>query len=226
VTTALLVTTSLQTLIETAHHRIEGIDLHADEVTKVIGAVTADMNPADVPGWLPKLVFIRTSLGVHDQQLLVIGRLQKHIEEFESVEGVKISTVYEALHASITQKTGFSQEGAGLKEMLARKSLSKGELDELFKRAISRGRGILEDWGDHSRRLGKEWRPFHRSDQTEDRSNRVQARPERRSSRCTSTYIVCRTVDFNACETVRRLQYSSRIGATDSESSTGNVRLR
>jgi Cap4 dsDNA endonuclease len=134
------------TVTSGAHHRIEGIELHADEVTKVVGAVTADINPADVPGWLPKLAFIRTSLGVHDQQLLVIGRLQKHVEEFERVEGVRVSSVYEALHASITQKTGFSREGTESKEILDRKSLSKAELDELFKRAISRGRGVLEDW--------------------------------------------------------------------------------
>jgi hypothetical protein len=129
-----------------SHHRIEGIELHADEVTKVTAAVIDDINPADVPGWLPKLAFIRTSLGVHDQQLLVVGRLQKHIEDLGSVDGVKISAVYETLHASITQKTGFSQEGIDSKELLGRKSLSKAELDELFKRALSRGRGLLEDW--------------------------------------------------------------------------------
>jgi hypothetical protein len=129
-----------------AHHKIEGIELHADEVKKVATAVKEDINPSDVPGWLPKLAFIRTSLGVHDQQLLVVGRLQKHVEEFESVDGVKISAVYETLHASITQKTGFSQEGIDSKELVGRKSLSKAELDELFKRAMNRGRGLLEDW--------------------------------------------------------------------------------
>lgn len=129
-----------------AHHRIGGIELHADEIKRVTAAVLDDFNPADVPAWLPRLAFIRTSLGVHDQQLLVVGRLQKHVEDFESVDGIKVSAVYQTLHASITQKTGFSQDGMSPRELIARKSLSKRELEELFKRAISRGRGFVEDW--------------------------------------------------------------------------------
>jgi hypothetical protein len=129
-----------------AHHRIGGLELHANEVRKVTSAVTDDINPCDVPAWLPRLTFIRTSLGVHDQQLLVVGRLQKHIEDFEAVDGVKISAVYETLHASITQKTGFTQQGIDSKELVDRKSVSKAELDDLFARAMSRVRGIVEDW--------------------------------------------------------------------------------
>src|SRR6266446_1549944 len=52
-----------------AHHRIGGAELHPDEVQKVAAAVGADIHPADVPSWLPKLAFIRTTLGVHGQEL-------------------------------------------------------------------------------------------------------------------------------------------------------------
>jgi hypothetical protein len=56
-------------------HCIGGHELHADEVTKITTAVLADFNPASVPAWLSKLVLIRTTLGVHGQELVIKGRL-------------------------------------------------------------------------------------------------------------------------------------------------------
>jgi hypothetical protein len=128
------------------HHRIIGSQLHADEITKISSAVTNDITPADVPPWLPKLTFIRTTLGVHEQDLLVIGRLQKHIERFDQTANVNISAIYQTLHASITQKTSFFQEGIDQQDALLRKSLTTGAIDELFLRAAGRRRSFIEDW--------------------------------------------------------------------------------
>jgi hypothetical protein len=128
------------------HHRIEGDQLHRDEADKLTTAVTDDISTADVPAWLPKLVFIRTTLGVHSQELVVIGRLQKHLEQFDQALGAKTSAIHETLHASITQKTSFSQIGADRQEAVLRKSLSKDELEELFLNAAGRRRSFVEDW--------------------------------------------------------------------------------
>ncbi len=129
-----------------SHHKITGPELHADEVTKVATAVTDDISPADVPSWLPKLALIRTTLGVHGQDLVVIGRLQQHIEQIEGAGAVKTSALYQTLHASIVQRTTFSQEGLDHTELLSRKSLTRDELEDLLARAYGRQRSFLEDW--------------------------------------------------------------------------------
>jgi hypothetical protein len=128
------------------HHRIGGAELHTDEVQKVAAAVIADINPADVPSWLPKLAFIRTTLGVHGQELVVIGRLQQHLEQSESAGTVKTSALYQTLHASIVQRTTFSQEGIDYGELLSRKSLTRQEIEDLLARAYARPRSFVEDW--------------------------------------------------------------------------------
>jgi hypothetical protein len=46
-----------------ARHRIGGSELHDEETEKIAAAVSADINLADLPSWLPKLAFIRTTLG-------------------------------------------------------------------------------------------------------------------------------------------------------------------
>jgi len=129
-----------------AHHRIGGTELHADEVNKVTFAVNADITPADVPSWLPKLAFIRTTLGVHDQDLFVIGRLQKHHEESDSAGTVKTLSLYKTLHASIVQRTTFSQQGIDPGELISRKSLTRQEIEGLLARASARPRSFIEDW--------------------------------------------------------------------------------
>lgn len=128
------------------HHRIIGTELHAEEIARVATAVTDDINPADVPAWLPKLAFIRTTLGVHGQDLVVIGRLQQHIEQIEGIGAVKTSALYYTLHASIVKKTTFSQEGLDHTELLSRKSLTREEFEDLLIRACGRPRSFLEDW--------------------------------------------------------------------------------
>ena len=129
-----------------AHHRIGGAELHPDEVQKVAAAVGADIHPADVPSWLPKLAFIRTTLGVHGQELVVIGRLQQHLEQSDSAGTVKTSALYQTLHASIVQRTTFSQEGIDHRELLSRKSLTRQEIEDLLARAYARPRSFVEDW--------------------------------------------------------------------------------
>lgn len=128
------------------HHRIEGQDLHSEEIDKITKAVTADINPSNVPAWLPKFALIRTTLGVHGQDVVITGSLLKHFEKVGSADGVQITAVYETLHASIEHKTAFSEEGLSQTEIITRKSLSKGEFDELLTRAAARRRGVLADW--------------------------------------------------------------------------------
>lgn len=129
-----------------AHHRIAGTELHADETSKLTTAVEDDVSPADVPAWLPKLALIRTTLGVHGQDLVVIGRLQQHLEQSEGAGTVKTSALYQTLHASIVQRTTFSQEGIDHSELLSRKSLTRDEVEDLLARACGRSRSIVEDW--------------------------------------------------------------------------------
>ncbi|MFM9848578.1 MAG: dsDNA nuclease domain-containing protein [Hyphomicrobiaceae bacterium] len=128
------------------HHRIVGSDLHGEEIAKVAKAVQDDISPSDIPQWLPRLAFIRTTLGVHGQQLVVIVRLQQHIETLGGGEGIKTSALYQTLYASIEHRTSYSEERADAEALMLRKSLSRSDLDELIERAISRRRGILEDW--------------------------------------------------------------------------------
>jgi hypothetical protein len=128
------------------HHRIAGTELHTDEIEKIAAAVNADIDPADVPSWLPKLAFIRTTLGVHGQELVVIGRLQTHLEQIDGTGTVKTSALYRTLHAAIVQRTTFSQEGIDHADLLSRKSLERKEIEELLASVSARPRGFVEDW--------------------------------------------------------------------------------
>jgi Cap4-like dsDNA endonuclease family protein len=129
-----------------ARHRITGDELHDDEVQKLATAVSDDINNPDIPNWLPRLAFIQTTLGVHDQHLLVIGRLQAHLEQTDGVGPIKLTALYETLHASIVQRTTFYQEGIDHSEILLRKSLTRNEIEELLIRARARSRSFVEDW--------------------------------------------------------------------------------
>jgi hypothetical protein len=129
-----------------SNHRIGGTELHPDEITKVADAIITDINPADVPRWLPKLAFIRTTLGVHGPELVVIGRLQQHLELSANAGTVKTSALYQTLHASIVQRTTFSEEGIDHDQLLLRKSLTRQEVEGLLTRACARQRSFIEDW--------------------------------------------------------------------------------
>jgi hypothetical protein len=128
------------------HTRITGSELHTDEITVVETAVNDDITPANVPPWLPKLAFIRTSLGVHEQELVVIGRLQQHLEQEDADGNPKTTALYRTLHASVIERSKFSEEGLPFDQLLSRKSLTKTEVDALISRAQERGRSYIEDW--------------------------------------------------------------------------------
>src|SRR5262249_8586074 len=89
---------------------------------------------------------IRTTLTVHGQELVVLGRLQQHIDQVYGIDGVKVRALYETLHASISERTKFSQEGLSSEAMLARKSLTQQELQDLLATALKRRSSYLEDW--------------------------------------------------------------------------------
>ena len=129
-----------------ARHRIAASDLHTEEIDRVTAAVIADINLADVPSWLPKLAFIRTTLGVHGQDLVVIGRLQQHLEQSDAAGTAKTSALYKTLHASIVQRTTFHEEGIDHDTLLSRKSLTRKEIEDLIARACGRPRSFIEDW--------------------------------------------------------------------------------
>ncbi len=128
------------------HLRIMGSDLHGDEIAKISKAVDDDFSPADVPRWLPRLAFIRTTLGIHGQDLVVIGRLQQHNEVIDGPQGIKTSALYQTLHASVEHRTAYSERAANAEALILRKSITRSDLDELIERATNRRRGILEDW--------------------------------------------------------------------------------
>lgn len=128
------------------HTMIVGNTLHATETGTITVAVTGDIASADVNGWLPRLVFIRTSLGIHGQELVVVGRLQHHLEQEEQACSTKTTALYKTLHASVVARSKFSEQGLPLEELLARKSLTKAEIDELIAKAKDRGPGFLESW--------------------------------------------------------------------------------
>lgn len=129
-----------------SHARIMGPELNSKEIDKISSAVEEDDPSADVPAWLPKLAFIRTTLGVHDQDIFVIGRLQKHFDKAYGGEGTKITPLYQTLHESIAHKTSFSEIGIDQSEVLARKSLTKDELEQLLARAAQGRHSFIEDW--------------------------------------------------------------------------------
>jgi hypothetical protein len=129
------------------HHHIPASELNSAEVSKITKAIVDDNAAADVPNWIPKLAFIRTSLGVHGQELVVIGRLQQHIESRTGGTTVKTSALYQTLFASIEQRTGFSEDQTDTHKLIARKSLTRSELETLLTRAIAKAKTILEDWG-------------------------------------------------------------------------------
>ncbi|MGD9670792.1 MAG: dsDNA nuclease domain-containing protein [Hyphomicrobiaceae bacterium] len=134
------------TMTSGTHHRIVGSNLHGVEIAKIAKAVQDDISPADIPHWMPRLAFIRTTLGVHGQELVVIGRLQQYIETVGGGEGIKISALYQTLQASIEHRTSYSEQGADTKALMLRKSLCRSDFDELIERALRRRRGILEDF--------------------------------------------------------------------------------
>jgi hypothetical protein len=47
------------------HYHIPASELNSAELSKITKAVVGDNAAADIPNWIPKLAFIRTSLGVH-----------------------------------------------------------------------------------------------------------------------------------------------------------------
>lgn len=127
-------------------HRIETREIHADELAKIEKAVLADIDPADVPAWLPKLVLLRTTLGVHGQELVIKGRLLEHFDQLGVADGVNITGVYETLHAAIEQRARYSEEESDQTEIFRRKSLNSSDIDDLISRASATRRGFLADW--------------------------------------------------------------------------------
>lgn len=138
------------------HYRISSADIHAGELDKVSKAVEKDFSPASVSTWLPKLVLIRAPLGVHNHEPTIKGLLNDYFETIGIADQVNLSAIYETLHASIAQKTGFAQVGLAYPDLLARKSLSRADFNHLLDRAMRKRKGFLSDWGTIARDLEKE----------------------------------------------------------------------
>ncbi len=139
-----------------ARHRIASADMHKTELAKATTAIEKEFTPATVGSWLPKLVLIRAPLGVHNHEATIKGFLNDYLEKIGSAGDLSLSAIYQALHANIAGKTGFAQEGLPYRELIARKSLTRGEFEELIQRAAERHRGILASWDTIERDLEKE----------------------------------------------------------------------
>ena len=125
---------------------IAGNEFHSEEVEKVNRAILEDFQPADTINWLPKLILIRTSLGVHGQDLVIKGRLYQFFDMLGLADTVNLGAIYETLHASISSRTEFHEDGLNKKEILERKSLSFSEFKELIDRAARPRHNFLSDW--------------------------------------------------------------------------------
>ncbi len=127
-------------------HYIAGTAIHSDDALKITDAVVDDFDAANVPAWLPKFALIRTTLGVHGQELVIKGRLHEHFSKAGYGGSIDLTAVFETLHGSIEQKTGFSQVGADPLDGLKRKSITRRDFEELLDRAAHHRRGFLADW--------------------------------------------------------------------------------
>jgi Cap4 dsDNA endonuclease len=141
-----------------AHHRIASIDMNATEHEKVVESVENEYPNSSVNAWMPKLILVRAPLGVHNHEATIKGMLNDYFEKAGIAEDVSLSAVYEALHANIAEKTGFAQVGLSYPELLAKKSLTKTELDDLFERASRRRKSIIAVWDTVERDLVTEGR--------------------------------------------------------------------
>lgn len=128
------------------HHYISGANLHNSEIEKITKTIDDEITPNDIPAWLPKLALIRITLGVHGQELVVLGRLQQHIEDNHGVAGVKTRALYDTLHETITHRTTLVAQGVSNADLLIRKSLTKQDLQDLLSTAVNRRSSYLEDW--------------------------------------------------------------------------------
>ncbi len=129
------------------HHRICGTELHSKEITKLKQAIKSEFPNVDILGWLPKLFFIRTPLGVHGQRSTVIGCIEDYLDKVGGSADIKSSSLYDTLHASIVHKSKYVGQDSSAIEKIRRKSITRTEFDQFIQRARRRGRSVLENWG-------------------------------------------------------------------------------
>ncbi len=129
-----------------SRHRIASTDMSGAEHTKIIESIAKDYPTSIASFWLPKLVLIRAPLGVHNHEATIKGLLNEYLEAAGIADDMSLSAVYGALHANISQKMGFAQEGLSLSDLLARKSLSRQHFFDLLRHAARRPKNIVAVW--------------------------------------------------------------------------------
>ncbi len=134
------------TITSSAADDVLGTELSAIETSKLEAAIVADGVGPDMPPWLQRLAFRRLSLGLQQQRPQVVGHLQLLLESCGATTDVKTSAVYDSLHAAITAKSTCAVENLNFHDVCSRKSITKDELVRLLEQAVSRRRGVLQEW--------------------------------------------------------------------------------
>lgn len=128
------------------HHWIAGDDIHDDDVEKIRTAIEKDIAPCDIKSWLPRLVLIRSPMGIHGQKTYVIGVLHEYFAKKLSLPDVSLEPLYETLYETIHECTRFSQDGLTTEQLIQKKSITKSDVDALIERATHRRASFLSDW--------------------------------------------------------------------------------
>lgn len=128
------------------HHWITGPEIHDDDIAKIKNAIEADVAPCDIDRWRPRLVLIRSPMGIHGQKAYVIGVLHEYFSSTLDLPDVNLDPLYETLYETIQQCTRFSQEGLALDDLIRKKSITRTEIDAIIERASSRSPSFLADW--------------------------------------------------------------------------------
>jgi hypothetical protein len=128
------------------HVRICGDELNLPIQSQLINAVKADYASGSPESWLPRLVLIRTPLGIAGQKPFVVGQLQLLIEEVLGGSDYRIGAMYDTLHSAIVQRTKYSAVGESIDVVLPNKSLSKVEFENFLQKATKSSRSLIREW--------------------------------------------------------------------------------
>ena len=128
------------------HHWITGPEIHDDDIQKIKTAIEEDVSPCDMDQWRPRLVLIRSPMGIHGQKAYVIGILHEYFSNILDLPDVNLSPLYETLYETIQQCTRFSQEGLASDDLIRKKSITRAEIDAIIERVRDRSPSFLSDW--------------------------------------------------------------------------------
>jgi len=126
--------------------RISGDELHSSEIAVFDKAIDADYPTSTRVNYKDKFVLEQCSLGLVDQDAMVIGQLVKHIEAAVGVTDPPVQAMYSTLVAKAIALTGnsatsFPDEAS----FYQRKTIGRDEINDLLK-AVAARKGFLTNW--------------------------------------------------------------------------------